>query len=105
MNEDRRKDSRHFFSAQAELLDPGTSVRVSTRVGDLSSRGCYLDMMNPFPQDTVIHLKITSEQETFEAKSRIAYAIPCVGAGAEFLDIATKDRELLDRWLHRATGL
>jgi hypothetical protein len=104
MAEDRRRVERHFFSAQAELLDPGTSVRVSTRVGDLSQFGCYLDMMNPFPENTVVRLKITSEQETFEANGRIAYAIPCVGAGAEFLDLGTKDKELLDRWLVRASG-
>jgi len=29
-------------------------VRIATRVSELSLHGCYLDMMNPFPQDTQV---------------------------------------------------
>jgi hypothetical protein len=103
MGEERRRAERHFFSAQAELLDLQTRVRVPSRISDLSLYGCYLDMMNPFPPDTLVSLKITSGEETLEANSRIVHATPNVGAGAAFLDLASKDRELLERWLRQAS--
>jgi hypothetical protein len=102
MGEERRRAERHFFCAQAELLEPRTQVRVPSRISDLSLYGCYLDMMNPFPPDTVVSLKITSGDESFEANSRIVHATPNVGAGAAFLELASKDRDLLERWLRKA---
>ena len=35
MDQDRRRATRHFFSAQAEILEPSTTLRVSSRVGEL----------------------------------------------------------------------
>ena len=104
MEADRRRVSRYFFSAEAELLEPQTEVRVASRVGDLSLHGCYLDMMNPFPPDTLVSLKITFANETFHSHGRIAYAIPNVGAGAAFLDVEAKDQALLQRWVEQAAA-
>jgi hypothetical protein len=104
MPDERRRAARHFFSAEAELIELQANVRVTTRVGDLSLYGCYLDMMNPFPVDTRLRLKIRAGDEVFESDSRIAYAIPNVGAGATFLDVDAKDEALLQRWLGQAGG-
>lgn len=101
MEEERRRAKRYFFSAQAELQEPQTEVRVQSRVGELSLHGCYLDMMNPFPADTLVTLRITTGEETFQVKSRIIYSMPNVGAGAEFLDTGSKDQALLERWLNQ----
>jgi hypothetical protein len=105
VEEERRRASRHFFSAQAELFEQQTQVRVNSRVGELSLHGCYLDMMNPFPADTLVVLRITAGEETFQAKSRIVYALPNVGAGATFLDVASNDQALLERWLGQAAEI
>jgi len=102
MDQDRRRATRHFFSAQAEILEPSTTLRVSSRVGELSLHGCYLDMMNPFPPETLVKLKITAGNETFHADTRIVYSTPNVGSGAAFLDVASQDQVLLERWLQEA---
>jgi hypothetical protein len=103
MDQDRRRTPRHFFYAQAELVEPKTEVRVTTRIGELSLHGCYLDMMNPFPAETLISLKIISGNETFQANSKIVYSVPNVGSGAAFLDVDSKDQALLHRWLEQAS--
>jgi hypothetical protein len=102
MGEERRLAPRHFFSAEAELVDPRTQVRVVSRVGDISLHGCYLDMRNPFPADTEVQLKITAGHEVFQTRTKIVYAIPNVGAGARFVDVESKDQALLERWLRAA---
>ena len=104
MQDERRRASRHFFTAEAELIEPQTEVRVTTRVGDLSLHGCYLDMMNPYPADTLLKLRIKAGDEVFESNTRIAYAIPNVGAGAAFLDVESHGQALLARWLGQAAG-
>ena len=104
MDSERRRASRYFFPAEAELVEQQSGVRVTSRVGDLSLHGCYLDMMNPFPAETMVTLKITAGQETFQSNSKIVYAVPNVGAGAAFLNLESKDQALLERWLEQASG-
>ena len=100
--DERRRTKRYFFSAQAEVQEPINHVRVNTRVSDLSLTGCYLDMMNPFPPGTVVKLRITSGAETLQTSGRIVYSTPNVGSGAEFADIPSSERALLERWLDQA---
>jgi hypothetical protein len=102
MQDERRRVSRHFFSAQAEVLEPDSNSRVTTRVSELSLYGCYLDMMNPFPPDTVVTLRVTANDETFVSKSRIVYSTPNVGSGATFLEVPSAAQALLERWLEQA---
>jgi hypothetical protein len=82
-----------------------TELRVASRVGDLSLHGCYLDMMNPFPADTLVRLKIKAGDEVFQSSSRIVHAIPNVGAGAAFLDIDSDAQALLERWVEQAAAV
>lgn len=101
--EERRRAKRYFFSAQAEVQEPRTTLRVSSRVSELSLTGCYLDMMNPFPPETLVQLRITAGAETLQTNSRIIYSTPNIGSGAEFLDMNSNERALLERWLEQAS--
>ena len=102
METERRRASRYFFSAQAEVTEQQSEIRLKSRVSDLSLHGCYLDMMNPFPAETLVTLRITAGQETFQSQSKIVHATPNVGAGAAFLDMESQDRALLERWVEQA---
>ncbi len=69
-------------------------VRIASRVSELSLHGCYLDMMNPF--------KIAAGDSFFEAKARIIYEQPNMGAGVGFLEIGPESQAALERWLDEA---
>jgi hypothetical protein len=100
MEREKRRTPRYFFFAAAELLEEKSDVRVASRVSELSLHGCYLDMMNPFPVDTAIRLKIwTDESTVFQSKGRIIYAQPNMGAGVGFVDVDAKDLAVLQGWL------
>ena len=75
---------------------------VNSRVSELSANGCYLDMMNPFPAQTQVQLRITAGAETLQAQSRIVYSTHNIGSGVEFLDMNPQERALLERWLEQA---
>ena len=103
MERERRRTPRYIFFAAAELMEDKSEVRVASRLSELSLHGCYLDMMNPFPVDTPILLKIWMEESTvFQTKGRIIYAQPNMGAGVEFVDVEPKYLAVLQHWLEEA---
>ena len=104
MEQERRRTPRFSFIAHAELREDASQVRVVSRVSELSLNGCYLDMMNPFPAGTMVTLRITAGEETFEAHAKIVYSTPNMGAGAAFLAVDPKHQSLLKRWLDSAGG-
>jgi len=76
-----------------------TDVRIATRVSELSLHGCYLDMMNPFPQDTQVLVKIFAGEEFFHAKAKIIYVQPNLGCGLSFLEVEPQPLAVIGRWL------
>jgi len=92
-----------MFFASAELLEEKSEVRVASRVSELSRHGCYLDMMNPFPVHTSVLLKIWREEnKVIQAKGRIIYSQPNMGAGVAFVEIDEKYVPMLEEWLAQA---
>ena len=102
MERERRRTPRYVFFASAELLEEKSEVRVASRVSELSLNGCYLDMMNPFPKDTAVLLRIWTDKKLFQAKGRIIYSQPNMGAGVVFLDTEPMYLAILQQWLDDA---
>lgn len=102
LRKEQRRTPRYTFIASAELIEEKTDVRIATRVSELSLNGCYLDMMNPFPQDTLVLVKIFAGDESFQARSKIIYVQPNLGAGVVFLEIQPQPLALLQHWLDQA---
>jgi hypothetical protein len=98
----RRKAPRYAFIATAELLDEGTEARIATRVSELSLHGCYLDMLNPLPENTTGTVKISAGDKVFESKARVVYVHPNLGVGIIFVDPEPKNLEVLQKWLKEA---
>ena len=102
MKREQRRTPRYTFIASAELIEQKTDVRIATRVSELSLHGCYLDMMNPFPQDTLVLVKIFAGEDFFQAKARIVYVQPNLGAGLAFLEVEPEPLAVLQHWLATA---
>jgi len=58
--------------------------------------------MNPFPKGTLVLVKISAGEAFFEAKSKIIYSQPNMGAGVVFLQIEPNSQVALERWLNGA---
>jgi hypothetical protein len=100
--QEKRRSPRYSFIASAELIEEKADVRIASRVSELSLHGCYLDMMNPFPLGTLVLVKIAAGDAFFEAKSKIVYSQPNMGAGVAFLQVAPDSQAVLERWLDGA---
>jgi PilZ domain len=102
LNREQRRTPRYTFIASAELIEQKTDVRIATRVSELSLHGCYLDMMNPFPQETLVLVKIFAGEDFFHAKAKIIYVQPNLGCGVVFLEVEPQPLAVLGRWLEAA---
>jgi hypothetical protein len=100
--EQRRRNPRYAFIASAELFEPATKMRIASRVTELSVHGCYLDMLNPFPEDTMALVKISAGDRVFETKVRVVYAHSNLGVGLVFLEPDPKNVEVLKSWIDEA---
>jgi hypothetical protein len=99
---EKRRSPRYSFIASAELIEEKADVRIASRVSELSLHGCYLDMMNPFPTGTLVLVKIAAGDAFFEAKSKVIYSQPNMGAGVAFLQVEPGSQAVLERWLDGA---
>ena len=102
LKREQRRTPRYTFIASAELIEQKTDVRIATRVSELSLHGCYLDMMNPFPESTLVLVKIFAGEDFFHAKAKIIYVQQNLGCGLSFLEVEPQPLAVLGRWLETA---
>lgn len=103
MENERRRSPRYSFAGKAEITADNPGAFATANVTELSHRGCRLDIKNPFPVNVPITVKLSAAGELFEAKAKIIYLQPGIGAGVSFLAIEPQYREVLRRWLDAAS--
>lgn len=104
MDQERRSSPRYPFIASAELVEQASDTRMSSRVSELGLHGCYLDMMNPFPQGTKVLIKIFTDNDFFESLATVMYSQHNMGMGVKFEDVKPHFVTVLNQWLLRAMG-
>jgi PilZ domain len=104
MEQDKRRSPRYFFFAAAELFEESSQLCIPSRVSELCQHGCYLDMMNPFPADTVLNLTIQSDEGSFQARAKTINSTPNIGAGVCFLEASPESQPVLQRGLQQAAA-
>ena len=96
---DRRLDLRSAFIAPVEVIDLRTGMRVQARTSDLSSNGCYVDTLNPFPAGTGIKLRICRGTEQLEIRANVSARFTGSGMGLVFREVTPAQRAVLESWL------
>jgi hypothetical protein len=96
----QRSNPRFSFFADAEItLKDGTSV--PTQIAELSSRGCYLGMLEPIPNGTEFRLRISDGIRACELQGKVIYlhssnALGIFGVGVLFGRMAAEHRSIID---------
>jgi hypothetical protein len=102
---DKRRTPRFSFIAVAELTHVETGAQLTCQVAEMSLNGCYVDILNQLPVDSVVKLKIFADSECFEATAKVIYAHANLGMGLAFQDVSLKSGVLLRKWLDGASKL
>jgi hypothetical protein len=85
--------------ASAEVTELHSGTRLSGRTSEIGLGGCYVDTLNPFPEGTLVALRILRDQGVFEAKAKVVYCHPRFGMGLAFTEMIPEQRSLLETWL------
>src|ERR1700729_4087628 len=102
MKTEHRHTPRYPFSALAEIVDEKENARTSSRVSDLSLHGCYVELMNPFPQGTNVMIEFCTDTESLETRATVARIEPKQGMGLTFSDMSESYANILNRWVVQA---
>ena len=95
----QRSVRRCPFVASAQVTELVSGTQISARTSELGLGGCYVDALNPFPEGTVVGLRILRDQGIFETKARVAYCDPTFGMGLAFTEMTPDQRSVLEAWL------
>jgi hypothetical protein len=104
----RRANPRFSFFADAEVtLRDGTGVRA--QLAELSSRGCYIDTLEPIPVRTKLRLRICDGMRTCELHGKVLYmhsggGFGIFGMGVLFEQMDAEQHSAIDAWLHGLAG-
>jgi hypothetical protein len=99
----RRAHPRFSFFAEAEVtLRDGTGVRA--QLAELSSRGCYIDTLEPIPVRTKLRLRICDGMSTCELHGKVLYmhsggGFGVFGMGVLFEEMGAEQQAAVDAWL------
>jgi hypothetical protein len=99
----RRANPRYAFFAEAEAtLRDGTAV--PAQVSELSSRGCYIDTLEPIPIGTEVRLRISNGSSSCEVPGKViymhsGYGMGIFGMGVVFGNVPTDQLKPLNDWL------
>jgi hypothetical protein len=100
---DRRDAPRYPLILLAEVTDHLSSAKFTARTSDVSRTGCYIDMLNPLPRGTQIHVRLHNQKEMFESVAKVIYVSPGLGMGMAFAENPpANQKDVLDRWLAAA---
>jgi len=99
----KRAHPRFSFFADAEVtLRDGTGVRA--QIAELSSRGCYIDTLEPIPVRTKLRLRICDGTSTCELDGKVLYmhsggGFGVFGMGVLFEEMGPEQHSTINAWL------
>ncbi len=96
---ERRATARTTFVASTEIIDAHTGERVRVRTADLSTRGCYIDTLNPLPVASTVRLQIEKDNQTVGFRAKVVSSHIGSGMGLVFEGMTAEQRSMLAKWL------
>jgi len=85
----QRSARRCPLVASAEVTDLHSGTRLSARISELGVGGCYVDALTPFPEGTLVKLRIIRDQGAFESNGRVVYTHPNFGMGVALTNVTS----------------
>jgi PilZ domain len=95
----QRSVRRCSLVASAEVTDLHSGTRLSARISELSVGGCYVDVLTPFPEGTLVKLRIIRDQGVFATNGKVVYSNSNFGMGVAFTDLTSDQRSILETWI------
>jgi hypothetical protein len=101
---EHRRHARFPLTALVEALEPKSNTQITGRSSDVSLGGCYVDTLNPFSEGTLIRVRLTRENISFEANAKVMYSQIGMGMGIAFTSAEKDQFRVFQKWIAELTG-
>jgi PilZ domain len=95
----KRAVRRCQLVASAEVIERDAQTQLSARISEIGLGGCYVDTLSPFPNGTLVRVRIIRDSGAFECEAKVVYAQDRFGMGIAFTNIALDQSRLLQNWI------
>jgi hypothetical protein len=102
-SQDRRKSARHKIALSIEVRRK-SGLPFEVRSSDVSSSGCYLEMLTPLPMGTVVELSFTIGFAEISTEATVRTSDLGVGMGLEFTSMHGDSRRRLQNQIDEVGG-
>ena len=94
--QERRRNQRFKCEGNLELKTDGSTIRTWATFTDVSTAGCYVEMMTTFPVGTKMEIQMGMNGFLVSGAAVVRAAYPFLGMGIEFTLLSQNAREQLD---------
>jgi hypothetical protein len=101
---ENRRHARFPLTALVEALEPRSNTQISGRCSDVSLGGCYVDTLSPFPEGTIIRIRLTRENTSFEANAKVVFSQIGMGMGVAFTSSEKDQFRIYQKWIDQLSG-
>lgn len=92
---ERRRAPRLRCSGTGKIRQPGVAFPIWAEVTDVSSGGCYVQMVFTVSRGSEVDVQLTINERTFAAKGKVVTSHPGVGMGIQFTDLSPESQKSL----------
>jgi len=92
---DRRQFARRPCRIETRVFMEDDCVEMSGKITDISLGGCYVEMLQPLPVDTLIKLSVFSGESTLHFSGKVRSSLMGFGMGVSFTGMGPEDFERL----------
>ncbi|HTU34423.1 MAG TPA: PilZ domain-containing protein [Candidatus Acidoferrum sp.] len=101
---ERRRSPRYSFTAEVEIVEAVSGTKMTAHTLDFSRGGCYVDMFNPLPANTIVTVRLRKWQQTLETPAKVVYSSVGMGMGLMFGLLDATQRAVVESWLTQLSG-
>ena len=95
----QRKFARFAFISTADVIGLDTNTRLSSQTSELGMGGCFIDTLNPFPEGTLVRVRLVKDSGAFESGAKVVYVLPGFGMGLAFAHVPHDQKLTLEKWI------
>jgi hypothetical protein len=97
--QDRRHHPRYTVQVQIEIHKEGIDVPMRLATTDLSSGGCYIQLLIPFSVGSRVQATLWLDEYPIVVRGLVVTCHPQFGNGIMFVDFEGQGKQLLKRYL------
>ncbi len=101
---ERRSAPRIPCAGTGQIQQKGVAFPTWAEVSDLSSGGCYVQMVFTIPRGSVVDVQLTINTRSFAALGEVVTSHPGVGMGIKFIELTPENQKTLSEILQELTA-